>query len=171
MMQTPAVIMDPPTTSVKPKVTSRKLVLDAIRQLKSTKGSSFADIKKFVSSKNELSDAADVKSMKTFVKNAVDQGILMKVDGKYKIKEAAGRKRSKSKSPARRRRKSGSPRRKTRPRKPSAGKKTRKASQSRKKRVPRKSLPRKPSAGKKTRKPSQPKKKGLPRKSLPRKPA
>lgn len=75
------------------------------RAIKSSnsKGSSFAEIKKYLLSVYKDSEnMPDTVSIKQYLKNAVDKGILLKLDsGNYKVKETAARRRSRSRSRSR----------------------------------------------------------------------
>ena len=90
----------------------------AIRHLSESEGSSFVDIKKYLSSKyRDNRDVLDLTNIKQFLKNAVDTGVLLKLDNtKYKVKETARRRRSRSRS-----RSGGARRRRSRSRKRSGG--------------------------------------------------
>lgn len=64
---------------------------------------SFAEIKKYLlSMQRDSGNMPDTVSIKQYLKNAVDKGVLLKLDsGNYKVKETAGRRRSRNRSRAR----------------------------------------------------------------------
>lgn len=68
-----------------------------------SKGSSFAEIKKYLLSMyKDSGNTPDTATIKQYLKNAVDKGVLLKLDsGNYKVKETAGRRRSRSKNRSR----------------------------------------------------------------------
>ena len=110
----------------------------AIRHLDETGGSSFVDIKKYLSSKyQDNGDALDSTNIKKFLKDAVNAGTLLKLDnGKYKVKETARRRRSRSRSRStgRKRRSRSRKRSGGRRRSPSGSRKRRRSSSGRRRR-------------------------------------
>lgn len=81
----------------RPKKIVQNVVLGAIRNLKSPKGSSLANISKYINSNSEGIDVPDSKNLKLFLSTAVDRGVLLREDGKYII-NASKKRRKKSRS-------------------------------------------------------------------------
>ena len=79
------------TPKTKPCKNVSYAVKKAIRQLGESKGSSFKDIKKYIVALYEnKADVPDSKSIRQYLKSAVDKGILWQLDnGNYKLKETA----------------------------------------------------------------------------------
>ncbi|XP_035218762.1 histone H1, orphon-like [Stegodyphus dumicola] len=69
------------------------VVLNAIRNLREMKGCSLKDITKFVATKSQLDVKTYNSGIKSFLKKSVENGILTKLGGKYKLRETAGRRR------------------------------------------------------------------------------
>ena len=74
-----------------------RILLNAVRKLQGKKGVSLVDIKNFLKTARKVDMKLQGPEINMILKNGLQRGILTKIDGNYKVREAKRRK-SRSKS-------------------------------------------------------------------------